>query len=238
MEIVYFETIPSTNSLLLENSKKNAKSWTVYWTKNQTQGKGYAGNVWEIKKNENLAFSVLIKCDIGYGELVYFNQWVSIVLAEYLMRKNEEVFVKWPNDIIVRDKKVCGVLIETNKVGSQMNIVVGVGLNVNQKEFEGLPNAGSLFTQIGREFDIEVTLSELLTELQNKFDLIQGKSWDYLFERYNQMLYRRDVICEFEVLGERVKGKILGINHDGNLNLRLENGSVGVYKTKEIKMIY
>lgn len=238
MEIFYFESIPSTNSSLLEKSKKNAKSWTVYWTKNQTKGRGYAGNVWESEVNENLAFSVLIKCGLDYAELIYFNQWVSVVLAEYFASIIDEVYVKWPNDIIVKDKKICGVLIETHRLESEMNVVVGIGVNVNQSTFDGLSSAGSLYTQIGEKYDVEEILSDLLTELRNKFSLIQKKSWELIGDKYNSRLFKKDILCEFEVSGEKIKGEIKSVDHDGNLNLKLESGEMKVFKTKEIKMIY
>lgn len=238
MEIFYFESIPSTNSSLLEKSKKNAKSWTVYWTKNQTKGRGYAGNVWESEVNENLAFSVLIKCGLDYAELIYFNQWVSVVLAEYFASISDEVYVKWPNDIIVKDKKICGVLIETHRLESEMNVVVGIGVNVNQSTFDRLSSAGSLYTQIGEKYDVEEILSDLLTELRNKFSLIQKKSWELIRDKYNSRLFKKDILCEFEVSGEKIKGEIKSVDHDGNLNLKLESGEMKVFKTKEIKMIY
>jgi len=242
MEITYFESISSTNSVLLEKSKKkskkNAKSWTVLWTKNQTNGRGYAGNVWEIEKDENLAFSFLIKCNLDYEDLIYFNQWVSYVLALNFSSKFDNVFIKWPNDIILNNKKVCGVLIETYKAVNELNIIVGVGVNVNQENFENLNQAGSLFTETGEKYDIEEILSDLLTYFESNYDLIQNESWNFLFEKYNELLFRKGIVSGFEWNGQLMKGIIQGVNHQGNLEVLFEDGLVKEFKTKDIKLIF
>src|SRR5690606_41820203 len=126
MEIQYYPSIPSTNTAALEMSKKGAKSWTVLWTTEQTQGRGYAGNKWLSQKGENMAFSVLIINNLNYDELIFFNQWVSNTVCEFLQGLSKEVYVKWPNDIVIGNKKVCGILIETYKTDNQMHIVTGV----------------------------------------------------------------------------------------------------------------
>src|SRR5690606_28697098 len=166
MEIHYYPSNPSTNTAALEMSKKGAKSWTVLWTTNQTQGRGYAGNNWLSKKGENLALSILIINDLNYNELVYFNQWVSNTVCEFLQGFSKEVYVKWPNDIIIGNKKVCGILIETHKSNNQLHIITGIGLNINQKEFENLNKAGSLATENQENYDIEEILAGLLTKLK------------------------------------------------------------------------
>ncbi|MFV0505017.1 MAG: biotin--[acetyl-CoA-carboxylase] ligase, partial [Lachnospirales bacterium] len=102
MEIYKYDSLSSTNSELMELSKKNAKSWTVVWTSHQTQGKGYSGNHWESEKDKNLAVSILIKSKIDYFELIYLNQWVCNVLYRYLHQFSDDVSVKWPNDIILK----------------------------------------------------------------------------------------------------------------------------------------
>lgn len=238
MDIIYFESISSTNSALIEASKKSAKSWTIYWTTNQTQGRGYAGNVWEAKVNENLAFSLLINSDLDYVDLVGFNQWVSVVLCKYFLTLEEDVFVKWPNDIIIKNKKVCGVLIETYKSVNQLNIVVGVGVNVNQNDFHALPKAGSLFTQTERKFEIKEILSDLLTAFQNEFHFIEKKQWNLISEMYNSHLFRKGIESKFKIGEEEISGIIENVNENGDLEVKFQNGEIKTFKTKEIELIF
>jgi len=238
MEIYRFDSIPSTNTALAQLSKKGAKSWTVIWTSNQTQGRGYAGNEWKTEKGMNLAFSVLINSQLNHPELIYFNQWVCNIIHRYLSRFSNEVFIKWPNDIIVRNKKVCGILIETHKSDNQLNIISGVGLNVNQKDYSRLPKAGSLLTQTGKEYDLEEILSGLLTEMENSYHQIENEEWEEISLNYNRYLFRKDEIRSFKTNDEIFNGIIKQVNHSGFLVLELENGRVKTYQHKEIELLY
>jgi BirA family biotin operon repressor/biotin-[acetyl-CoA-carboxylase] ligase len=238
MEIHKFESINSTNSALVEFSKKNAKSWTVFWTTNQTKGRGYSGNQWLINANENLAVSVLIKSELNYQDLIYFNQWVSNVVHEMISQYSPDVFVKWPNDIILKDKKICGILIETHKSGNELNIIVGLGININQMHFENISKAGSLANILHKKFDIEEILSDLLTKMENSFHLIQNKNWNIIHNRYNENLYRKGFISKFKRNEMEFEAIIQGVDEFGRLILKLENHQIQKFQHKEIEIIY
>ncbi|MGB6083579.1 biotin--[acetyl-CoA-carboxylase] ligase [Moheibacter sp.] len=238
MEIYHFESLPSTNSKLLELSKKNAKSWTVVSTFEQTAGKGYSGNQWTSEPNKNIAVSVLIKSELNYSELIYFNQWLCNTVAEYLKRFSDEVYVKWPNDIIIHNKKVCGILIETHRSESQLNIISGIGVNVNQTDFKLLPKAGSLATQTGKEFDLEEILSDLLTELVSSYRQIENREWENIFSNYNQNLFRLNQASEFMIKEEEFEAIIRGVDESGQLILENAAGELMKYPHKSIELIY
>lgn len=238
MEIHQYDLASSTNTVLLEMSKKDAKSWTVVWTSNQTQGKGYAGNTWNSEKDKNLAVSILIKNDLDYKEMIFFNQWICISVCELLEKYSDDVCVKWPNDIIIKNKKVCGILIETHKSEDQLNIIVGIGLNINQTQFENLQKAGSLATQTNQFYDIEEILSCLLTKLENSYSLIENKEWDFIIKNYNSKLFRKDKVSVFKKGNELFNGIIQFVDDAGLLNLKLEDESVYKFKHKEIELLY
>lgn len=238
MEIHHYDSLSSTNTVLMEMSKKSAKSWTVVWTDHQTHGKGYAGNSWTSEKGKNLAVSVLICNDLSYNELIYFNQWVCNCIKEFLSEFSDEVYVKWPNDIIIKDKKVCGILIETHKTDNQLNIIVGVGLNVNQSNFENLPKAGSLATQTNQIYKIKEILSGLLTKLESSYHLIENKEWNLILDAYNSNLFRKDKISVFKIGNEIFNGIIQSVDESGLLHVKLENDEIKSFKNKEIELIY
>lgn len=238
MEIHKFDTIPSTNSALMDFSKKDAKSWTVFWTSNQTNGRGYSGNHWESNKDQNLAVSVLIKTELTYQELIYFNQWISNVVRKVISSYVPSTFVKWPNDIIAETKKVSGILVETYKHENQMNIVVGVGINVNQTHFGELSKAGSLASITGKNYDIEEILSDFLTEMQASFVQIEQKQWDKIHSDYLDYLFRKDRTSEFHIDNEFFNGIIRGVDSNGLLMVELENSEVRSYYHKQIELIY
>ncbi len=239
MEIFRYQTLSSTNSELLDLSKKNAKSWTVVWTSHQTSGKGYAGNVWQSEKDENLAVSVLVCTKLEYAELVYFNQWVCNVLVGFLRGFSADVAVKWPNDIIMKNKKICGVLIETHKAGNELNIIVGIGLNVNQTNFQSLPKAGSLATQLDQKFDLEEILSGLLTNLENSYSQIDNKEWEIILAEYNLNLFRKNQLSTFIENNQAFDGVILNVDKQGLLWInKLDSEEIKSYQHKEIELIY
>lgn len=238
MEILKYKSVSSTNTILLDLSKKNAKSWTVVWTSEQTDGRGYTGNRWVSEPGKNIAVSVLIKCELKYAELIYFNKWVCNVLYEVLTDYSDEVFVKWPNDIILKNKKVGGVLIETHKANNELNIVTGIGLNVNQINFKSFPNASSLAIQTEREYNLEEILADLLTKMEKTYDLIETKKWNQISEAYNAHLFRRNKISSFKKDETVFEGEILEVNEFGQLKVLLNDASIKVFNHKEIELIY
>ena len=238
MEILKYKSVSSTNTILLDLSKKNAKSWTVVWTSEQTDGRGYTGNRWVSEPGKNIAVSVLIKCELKYAELIYFNKWVCNVLYEVLTGYSDEVFVKWPNDIILKNKKVGGVLIETHKASSELNIVTGIGLNVNQINFKSFPNASSLAIQTERKYNLEEILADLLTKMEKTYDLIETKKWNQISEAYNTHLFRRNKVSLFKKEGTVFEGEILEVNEFGQLKVLLNDATVKVFNHKEIELVY
>lgn len=238
MEIHRYDSLSSTNTVLLQMSKKSAKSWTVVCTSHQTEGRGYAGNSWDSEKDKNLAVSVLINSDLNYNELIFFNQWVCNSICSLLELYSDEVYVKWPNDLIIKNKKVCGVLIETQKIDNQINIIIGIGLNINQVNFGGLSKAGSLATQTGQIFEIEEILSALLTKLKSSYDLIENKEWKSILENYNSKLFRKNKVSVFKRNNELFNGIIERADENGLIFIKLENETTVSFKNKEIEMMY
>ena len=238
MEIYHFESLPSTNSELIEMSKKNAKSWTVVYTFRQSNGKGYAGNQWSSEPDKNLAVSVLIKSVLSYDELIYFNQWLCYSDANYLSQFSDEIYVKWPNDIIIQNKKVCGILIETHKSDNELNIISGIGVNVNQTNFQNLEKAVSLKNQTQKEFDLKEILSGLLTELKNNYEWVEAKDWEKIKNLYNQRLFRVNQISLFKKEEKEFQGIIRGIDKFGQLMVETSDGKTHPFKYKEIELKY
>lgn len=234
MQIIKFESIPSTNSTLLEFSKKNAKAWTVIWTSNQTKGRGYAGNEWLSQLDKNLAFSVLIKNELKYEELIYFNQWVCNQIKSYLSRYSPDVYVKWPNDVIIANKKVCGVLVETYRSKNELNILIGIGLNINQENFKNLPKAGSLLTQTNKQYKIEEILSGLLTKLKDNYFEVEQKLFQKISDEYNSYLYCKDKISVFEKNGKKFNGIIKSVDKNGKLIVQTEEQTLQSFMHKEV----
>jgi len=153
---------------------------------------------------------------------------IAVAVAEELMELYEhwQVQIKWPNDIIVNDKKAGGILIENVwKGGCWSASVVGLGLNVLQEQFpSSLPNAISLKQASGRDFDVH----ELALALRERIIRYTsgGETRDELFRRYNLYLYRQSHPQAFESDGQTWEARVVGVNREGLLELQLADGSI------------
>ncbi len=233
-----FESLPSTNTYLMDLTKKNAKPWTVIYAKNQTSGKGYAGNVWKVSANENLTFSFYLETDFEYKDLIFLNEWVANGLQRYLSQFVSEVKVKWPNDLVANDKKICGVLIESYRKNNLMHTVIGIGLNVNQISFENIKKATSLKLLTDKTFDLLTVLSDLMTCFLDQFLLLKNHLFEEIHQNYQNYLFRKDTLSVFKINNELQKGYIRKSDVNGCLWVEFINGEMQVFQHKELELIY
>ena len=237
MYLISFDSLPNTNEFLVDLSKKDANSWTVIHAKNQTKGKGYAGNEWKVVAGENLTFSFLLKTDYSFQELIYFNEWISNVICLFLKQFHPKSNVKWPNDIILNDKKVCGILIENHRSNGIMNSVIGIGINVNQADFNHLPKATSIYKVTDKEYDIEEILADLMHHFENEYPILEQKNFEQIHQTYLDNLFRKDEISHFRLDGVEVDGIIRDVNEAGNLLIEI-NQELQEFKHKEIELLF
>ena len=237
MEIITFNSLPNTNDFLMELSKKDANSWTVIHALNQTEGKGYAGNEWKVEANENLTFSLLIKSNLDYKDLIALNEWVAYCIYLTLTQYTAGVAIKWPNDIIINSKKVCGVLIQNYKSNNCMNSVIGIGINVNQTDFNHFPKASSLANESDKTYDIVSILTDLLQIMQRNFHLILDQKFDEIHSNYNSLLFRKDQLSKFRIEDEIYFGEIKGTTNHGSLLVEID-GEQKEFLHKQIELIF
>lgn len=238
MRIRKFKSIANTNSALLEESKKSAKSWTVFWTDNQTEGRGYSGTSWQSEPGKNISLSFLLHTDLNYSELVGFNEWVGCAVCDFVRRFLPDTYVKWPNDIISENKKLCGILIETRKRGKELSIVTGIGLNVNQSDFEGFPKAGSLHILSGQLYDLDELVVELMNELESRYEQVELKQWAEISDQYEDRLYMKDREGQFKTAEHTFRGIIRKVDENGSLVVEMPDGIHRTFIHKEIEMLY
>ena len=231
--LVYVPQCPSTNALAAELGQKvETPDGTIIITDNQTAGRGQRGNKWETQPGENLTFSLILKPGfLAVKDQFQLNEAVSIGIVDYITRKvDEKVLIKWPNDILVLDKKVCGILIENHVSGDEINYsVVGIGLNINQTFFP-YPQAGSMKAFTGKDYQLAYELVELLQELEARYLELKRGNQKALEKKYLQLLYQKDEVHQFSAHGEVFEGVITGVNDAGQLTMNIgeENRFFGV----------
>jgi BirA family biotin operon repressor/biotin-[acetyl-CoA-carboxylase] ligase len=239
MHVLKFDTVDSTNNLLkLLCREQDLDDFTVVVAENQTNGRGQMGANWHSEPGKNLTFSLLVKStDLTQNGFFSMSAAVSLAIVLVLEHYNiGSLSVKWPNDILSGRYKIGGILIENILHGSKSWSVIGIGLNVNQKQFSGTYSASSLLLVSGRAFNKNEVMQDLLTAIKLKInELNQGAS--SLLNDYNNKLFKKDVVAVFSSEGATFNGIIRGVSEAGELLVETDEG-IKTYKFKEVKMHY
>lgn len=231
--------VDSTNNYATEYLTHNDwKEGTVIIADEQFGGRGQINNSWESEAKRNILMSIILSPEflpIQYQFLL--SKVVVIGISEVLSLYADYVKVKWPNDIYVGDKKIAGILIENSIMGSRINSsVVGIGLNVNQKEFvSDAPNPVSLIQLLGKQVDCDCLLVMLLNAIDKWYNFLRNGELEKINVNYLKHLYRFGNVELYEdVLGE-FYGTIVGVNEIGQLQIEKATGELISYHFKEVK---
>lgn len=238
---MYFPVIDSTNLWLLDHKDALCEYDFVY-TDFQTAGRGQQGTRWQSKKGENLLCSILLHPTQEEQQHPFrLTMLCAVAVAKTLVAQELECKIKWPNDIYIGDKKVCGMLLES-KGGV---VVAGIGLNVNQLDFDtDIPNATSMRLVTGKTYQVQELLSSIIDQLKVL------RTTD-IKEQYMALLYRTDGFYPYrevqvsvkpmtiaqDYVGDEFRAKIMDVADDGQVVLQHENGTIKTYLFKELKYI-
>lgn len=242
MPIIKLDAIDSTNDYLKQLSKESPlENYTIVIANEQTKGKGQMGAKWVSEKGKNLTMSILIK-DVSLKNENVFDLNIVVAVSVLNVLKNIQipnVFIKWPNDIMSDSKKVAGILIENSlKPDGSLNSVVGIGLNLNQTNFDDLPQATSLKCITGETYELEKIVFLIEESIKESFPKLNQNS-DSLWEIYHENLYKKEYPSPFEDNeGKRFMGIIKKVTRDGKLEVLLEDDTIVYYEVKEVKMLY
>ena len=232
----------STNSCLSAIAA-NSPHGTVVAAVEQTAGRGQRGNSWEAAPGKNITLSILLRPQhIDARSQFAISQIVSLAIVNTLHRyiPCHNVTIKWPNDIYVGDRKICGILIENSLMGMAINhSIAGIGLNVNQQRFlSDAPNPVSLFQLTGEEVPIEEIRQRLCEEILSMMHAYDNPALaEELHNRYLSTLWRRDGFHPYIADGITFEARIGGVDRTGILTLTRRDGSSHPYAFKEVTAI-
>lgn len=243
MQIIKLNATDSTNLYLKDLMNiKSLGDYTIVVADKQTMGRGQMGTKWESKPFNNLTFSVLKKND---SEKVTnpFILNISVSLAVYTLLSKlhlPDLKVKWPNDILSGNFKICGILIENIFSGSRMQgSVIGIGLNVNQTTFNNLPNVASLKSLTGKTFNLDQLLAEFQSVLKQTFLELDEQGAVAMQKKYENVLFRKDKPSTFKDNdGNLFMGFIRGVSNEGRLVVTLEDDIKKEFDLKAIRLLY
>ncbi len=243
MRIIKLDATDSTNLYLKNLTLSDAcRDLTVVITEKQTKGRGQRGALWDTEPGKNLTFSILKKLNgFRISNQFQLNMAVSLAILETLESyRLPQLRVKWPNDILSGTFKICGILIENVLYGGQIkHAIIGIGLNVNQTHFHNLSNASSLKLLLGRHFNLEHLLDDLLDRLVDYLKRLEANETGDLYKAYESRLFMNGKEAIFQrPARETFKGIIQGVSADGLLKVLREGHLLEEFDLKEIKLLY
>ena len=233
--LIYFNNCASTQDELIDflNQHYLSEDFLAVYTFNQTKGRGQYGNSWENLPEENLAYSFALKTKNINVSDTCFNFYTAILVRDFIANLTKtEVKIKWPNDLILKNKKICGMLFEKNK----NYFVVGIGINILQENFKNLPKAGSVLSQTGLSFELKAFTESLHQYLFEH--LVQKEIPNNILELYQLHLYRKNEVSVFEKNKVRQNGIIKNVDENGYIWIDLENEGLQKFFHKEIELLY
>jgi BirA family biotin operon repressor/biotin-[acetyl-CoA-carboxylase] ligase len=219
--LYFFKELPSTNTFAKKLKEEGVLHGTLVLTDSQTDGRGQHEHKWVVEAGQNLTFSLILQpANANRLNLLTLTCALSVKdTIEELIGLDTQI--KWPNDVLVNGKKLCGILTETVFIGNTLDrVVVGIGLNVNQKKFMGsvLKGATSLCIEAEKEVNRELLLAHLIQDIEYKYRLWSQQDTE-LLKKINRSLLGYGDWVNLKVDGKLMPGKFkfLGANNSGEL---------------------
>lgn len=222
-EVLYFDTIDSTNTKAQELAEKGYPSGTLVVADKQESGKGRRGRSWVSPSGTGIFMTLMIKPDINPNNASMLTLVAALAVAKAITSvTGEEALIKWPNDIVINGKKVCGILTEMNAQFDYINhIVVGIGINVHNESFpeEISQMASSLMIEAGgKRFHRAQIIAETMSYFEQYYDtFLKTQDLSALVREYDKLLVNRNKSVRVLDPKEPFDGKAMGITSKGEL---------------------
>jgi BirA family biotin operon repressor/biotin-[acetyl-CoA-carboxylase] ligase len=235
-KVIFLTECHSTNDYLIQKVKEEfLADGSVVIADYQTAGKGMRGNTWISERGENLTFSILLRpVFLAASDQMLLNMACALGVADWLRKSVPgEVHIKWPNDVLLNRRKVCGMLIENQLHADKVAVsVVGIGLNINQVSFP-FPHATSVRVESGIAYDLCGCFTDLIDRLDMRYGQLESGNRDAIKEDYLSLLFGWGREIMFNGWSGAFPGTILGVDSAGRLEVRTPWG-VRLFAFKEI----
>ena len=227
----HFAVTDSTNEQAKRLAWEGASHGTLITADMQTNGKGRRGRIWESKQSNGIYMSLILKPDIlpQYASMLTLvaAHSVSCAIQKQLNKERMIPYIKWPNDIVMNQKKICGILTEMElKQNDIAHIIVGIGINVNQQEFpKEITTASSIFLETGQNLQKEELIQEILRYFENDYaTFLKTQDLKGLKEEYEALLINKNKQVTVLEPGGSWEGIAVGITDKGELIVDTKNG--------------
>ena len=240
---VHLKSIDSTNSYATEMLRQiTPNEGMIVFTFEQTNGRGQRGNTWQSEPFKNVAFSVILQPSFLHADEQFLltkitSLAVSDLMAEILKTQGieAETRIKWPNDIYINGRKVAGILIEnTLRENTIQHSVIGIGININQTQFDGALNAASIKTFTEKDSDLKFVVERLCEFLEARYLQLKTNKRDNIDFMYLQRLFQLNEWRSYLENDKFFEGKIVSVTSSGKLQMELHNSTIKEFDLKQV----
>ena len=244
--LLFLHEVESTNTYAMNLLRNvNPIEGTVVFTDNQTHGKGQRGALWTSKIGQNITVSVILKPQfLGLDKTFYLSKISALsvydVLTDILVNSQYDIKIKWPNDILVNQRKIAGILIENNFTTHSIQYsVIGLGLNVNQQDFGDFERAAtSIKMLLNKDTDRKMVMDLFCQKLEKWYLKLKEQKFELIDETYLTYLYGIHQTLTFENPDKKLfEGKMIGVSKEGKLQIELPSLEVQEFDIKEVKFM-
>lgn len=229
--IFTYDTIDSTNNEAKRKALDNTINKGLFIAEEQTEGKGRRGKQWESNKGSGIWMSLLIRPPILPINASMLTIVTGLAVIKGIKKHiNIDVSIKWPNDIVINGKKICGILTEMSSEIEYINyVIIGIGINVNTEDFP--KEIKKIATSMKIEGKKKYSRKEILVDIINEFhilyeEFIKNKDLEFLRNEYNKNCINMGAEITVEKEGNIIRGKGLGINNKGELILQTKDNDI------------
>lgn len=240
-ELYFYEEIDSTNTKAKQLAETGATSGTLVVSNMQTAGKGRRGRQWESPSETGIFMTLILKPDMNPSKA----SMLTLVMALAVVKACNEVtkstcYIKWPNDIVLNKKKICGILTEMSAEMDYINhIVIGIGINANVDSFpEELKNkATSLKIENGKEVKRAMLINRIMVHFEHEYEIfMHNESMKAQIDEYNEFLINKDKEVTIIEPSNQYQGIALGIDEIGKLLVKKEDGKIEAVYAGEVSV--
>ena len=230
----------STNSWIKRLAKEGAEHGTLAVAEFQSAGRGRFDRKWEAPEGSSIMMTLLLRPEFSPQYASMLTLVMGLAVAQAVEELGFEVSIKWPNDVVISRKKICGILTEMGTNGVKINyVLIGVGINVNLKEFpeEMQDKATSLILESGQEYDRNQVISQVMKYFEINYEkFVQTCDFTHLLEDYHKILANLNQPVRVLNQNDPYEGIARGINAGGELLVERADGTVEEVNSGEVSV--
>jgi BirA family biotin operon repressor/biotin-[acetyl-CoA-carboxylase] ligase len=223
-QIIKLSSVDSTNNYAAKLVRQTKTPFgSVIMADFQTNGKGQRANTWISDNSKNLLFSIYEDSSfLNPSTFFYLSKITALSIREFILEEsNVKAVIKWPNDVLVENKKIAGILIENQwRNNNLISSIIGLGININQVVFQLRP-----------------LLNNYLEIFSKWLKLLKNRDYDLINDQYHRHLFNYNSWSDYHKSGENFRAKLVGVNESGLLILQLEDGSKKLFDIKQITQL-